>query len=114
MVQPQRVGIRELKQNPSEIIAKAASGVRFEVLSNGKPVGVIIQRDVAIRSRWVNTEALAALSAATGSGLGGSDTTGWALELRADRERETEQHIDQIADPWDPGSRGPSTDRATP
>jgi antitoxin (DNA-binding transcriptional repressor) of toxin-antitoxin stability system len=107
--QPQTVGIRELKQNPSEIIAKASSGVRFEVLSNGKHVGVVIQRDSAVRSRWVGTDALIALSAAALPGraeqAGTSDTTGWAHDLRAERERERDRHGDQIVDPWDTASR---------
>jgi prevent-host-death family protein len=87
----QTVGIRELKQSPSEIIAKAASGVRFEVLSNGKPVGVVIQRETSARSRWVGSAALAALAP-----LASSDTTGWVDELRAERELVD----DPILDPW--------------
>lgn len=111
--QPQTVGIRELKQNPSEIIARAATGVRFEVLSNGKPVGVVIQREAGVRRRWVSTDALAALSADAHSGLTGtggalpsSDSTGWGDELREDRERD--QHSDPIVDPWDTSSRASS------
>ncbi|MBG6106976.1 type II toxin-antitoxin system Phd/YefM family antitoxin [Frigoribacterium sp. CG_9.8] len=87
----QTVGIRELKQSPSEIIAKAASGVRFEVLSNGKPVGVVIQRETNTRSRWVGSAALAALVP-----LASGDSTGWADDLRAGRELSD----DPILDPW--------------
>ena len=44
------VGIRKLEQNASEIITSAAIGVRSEVLSNGKPVGVVIQRRAPVGS----------------------------------------------------------------
>ena len=102
------VGIRELKQNPSEIIARAANGVRFEVLSNGKPVGVVIQRAAAIRSRWVSTDALVAMSeqlmtaqaepGATGGASPSNDATNWAEERRVQRGLE----LDLIVDPWTP------------
>jgi prevent-host-death family protein len=88
----QTVGIRELKQNPSEIIAKAATGVRFEVLSNGKPAGVIIQRDASVRSRWVSTDALVGLSSPASA-----DSTGWVDDLRAARALDD----DRIVDPWE-------------
>lgn len=94
----QTVGIRELKQNPSEVIARAASGVQFDVLSNGKSVGVVIQRDSTVRSRWVSTDALIAMSALAGNKLT-TDTTGWADDLREHRE----QGNDPIIDPWDAG-----------
>ena len=93
----QTVGIRELKQNPSEIIARAANGERFDVLSNGKAVGVVIQRDTAIRSRWVSSDALTAMSR-----LAGADSTGWARDLQAERELEN----DPIVDPWDASRDG--------
>lgn len=92
----QTVGIRELKQNPSEVIARAASGERFDVLSNGKAVGVVIQRDATVRSRLVSTRALTAMSALAGSRLT-TDTTGWADDLRAQRDLNN----DPIVDPWD-------------
>lgn len=103
------VGIRELKQNPSEIIAKAASGVRFEVLSNGKPVGVVIQRERNLRSRWVGTDALAALTAAALPGTG-REGTGWAAELRA--ERGVDNDRDRIVDPWETRAGQPSVDKS--
>ena len=92
----QTVGIRELKQNPSEVIARAASGERFDVLSNCKAVGVVIQRDAAVRSRLVSTSALTAMSA-----LAGTDSTGWADDLRAQRNLNN----DPIVDPWDAAAR---------
>ncbi|MET4783721.1 hypothetical protein [Glaciihabitans sp. UYNi722] len=99
--QRQTVGIRELKQNPSEVIAKAAKGVQFDVLSNGKSVGVVIQRTEAVRSRWVSSDALKALAAVAGSAggtsrAGSTDTTGWADDFQAQRELDN----DPIVDPW--------------
>lgn len=111
---PQTVGIRELKQNPSEIIARAASGVSFEVLSNGKPVGVVIQRLAAVRSRWVSSDALRSLSAAANSGRAG-ESTGWAEELQAEREADMDRLHDPIVDPWDidpPGAAGANAQHA--
>jgi prevent-host-death family protein len=104
--QSETVGIRELKQNPSEVIARAAAGTRFEVLSNGKPVGVVIQRDAAVRRRWVSTEILAALSG-TGMAVVAADSTGWAEDLRAEKEL---TH-DPIVDPWGAASQdSPASD----
>ena len=100
----QTVGIRELKQNPSEVIARAASGIHFDVLSNGKSVGVVIQRDAAVRSRWVSTDALVAMSALAGSKLT-IDTTGWADDLRAQRDLNN----DPIVDPWEAATLGSAT-----
>lgn len=104
----QTVGIRELKQNPSDVVARAVSGVQFDVLSNGKPVGVVIQRDADARSRWVSTDALKAMVALAGSSSAGSqtsstnaDSTAWAEDLRAQRERDN----DPIIDPWDAAPR---------
>lgn len=91
----QTVGIRELKQNPSDVVARAASGVRFDVLSNGKPVGVVIQRDADVRSRWVSTDALKEMAALAGSS--NADSTAWAEELRTQRKLDN----DPIIDPWD-------------
>jgi antitoxin (DNA-binding transcriptional repressor) of toxin-antitoxin stability system len=96
MEQRQTVGIRELKQNPSEVIAKAANGVRFAVLSNGKYVGVVIQREAAMRNRWVSSDELTAMSL-----LARKDTTGWADENRAERELDN----DPVVDPWDTTQR---------
>lgn len=92
----QTVGIRELKQNPSDVVARAASGVQFDVLSNGKPAGVVIQRDADVRSRWVSTDALKALAALAGSS-NNAGGTGWAEDLWAQRELDN----DPIVDPWD-------------
>lgn len=88
----QTVGIHELKQNPSEIIARAANGEQFEVLSSGKPVGVVIQRDAQVKTWWVSTENMRGLSL-----LGARDTTDWAEERRVDHEADS----DPIVDPWD-------------
>jgi len=88
----QTVGIRELKQNPSDIIARAANGERFDVLSNGKPVGVVIQRKGAIRRRWVSAEVLATVAGAQGDGA----LSAWADDIRAQRELD----VDPIVDPW--------------
>lgn len=110
----QTVGIRELKQNPSEVVARAASGVQFDVLSNGKPVGVVIQREANLRSRWVSTDAMKAMVAlartpghsnspghSSATGLKSTGGTGWAEELQAQRELDD----DRILDPWDADSK---------
>lgn len=88
------VGIRELKQNPSDIIARAAGGASFSVLSHGRPVGVVIQREAVTRSRWVSSEEMSALSAAVAAR---EDTAGWVEELRQQRRQEG----DEIVDPWE-------------
>lgn len=101
------VGIRELKQNPSEIIARAANGERFDVLSNGKAVGVVIQRDAAVRSRLVSSDALTAMSRLAGARS--RDRTGWARDLQAERELAN----DPIVDPWDTATQSAATPRTT-
>ena len=100
------VGIRELKQNPSDIIARAASGTRFEVLSNGKPVGVVIQRDAGIRSRHVSAEAMVAMTRRIAA-----DESGWAEQHRALQLADD----DPIVDPWnDRAARAKDSHAVTP
>lgn len=84
------VGIRELKQNPSEVISQAEAGNTFSVLRNGKRTSVVIKTEDPAKSRWVSADQLrAALNEI------GADGTDWLEQLEAARGS------DPIVDPWD-------------
>lgn len=103
------VGIRELKQNPSEIIARAANGERFDVLSNGKAVGVVIQRDATVRRRWVTSDAVTEMTRlADPNASHSADLAGWAREVQEARELA----YDPIVDPWEPATSHTATQQA--
>lgn len=89
-VSNERIGIRELKQNPSAIISRAEAGARFDVYKNGKPTGVVIRAEQPAKKRWLSGEEMAALTA----GLG-ADRTGW-LE-----DNEHLRDLSPLRDPWD-------------
>ena len=86
------VSIDELRRNTSEIIARAAAGESFEVLSDGVPTGVVIQSEVGNRSSSVTGEALAQLSRRIAS-----DDTGWADQRRAEQLEDDDRMIDPFA-----------------
>ncbi|MGO1944985.1 MAG: hypothetical protein ACTH1Z_11370 [Ancrocorticia sp.] len=49
------VGIRELKQNPAEVIARVlATGLDAEIIAYGKPTAVRLVADEAVPKKWVN------------------------------------------------------------
>lgn len=77
------VEIRELKQNPSEVIKRAQTGATFSVLRNGKQTNVVIRTEEPAKQRWVSAdqirEALQDLEA---------DDTGWLEELKLERGHE--------------------------
>jgi len=82
------VGIRELKQNASEVVARAEKGETITITVQGRPVAKIVPMKPGKRM-WVPAAELAAVMAELGP-----DTTGWAEELQASREN------DPIVDPW--------------
>ncbi len=84
------VGLRELKQNPSEVIARAEAGETITVTVQGRPAALITPM-APRRQRWVKSEVLAAALASIPP-----DTTGWAEEAYALRDD------DPIRDPWEP------------
>lgn len=82
------VGIRELKQNASEVVARAEKGETITITVQGRPVAKIVPIN-PVKRMWVPAAELAAVMAELGP-----DTTGWAEELQASREN------DPIVDPW--------------
>lgn len=101
-------------ENPSGVVAKAASGVQCDAPSNGKPDGVVLGHHANLRSRWISTAAIKALLALAGTpghnheaghrstpGPNSTDGTGWAEELRTRPELDN----DRILDPWDAESQ---------
>lgn len=86
------IGLRELKQNPSDVISRVEQGAQFDVLRNGKPTNVVIQLRRPPKLRWVSREMLTQTLATVLP-----DQTGW-LELN-DAHRDN----DPIVDPWSNG-----------
>jgi antitoxin (DNA-binding transcriptional repressor) of toxin-antitoxin stability system len=84
------VGLRELKQNPSDVITRAEAGTEFRVLRNGRPTNVVIHLDTVAKKRWVSASALATAFAEIQP-----DATGWLDELEQSREN------DELRDPWE-------------
>ncbi len=82
------VGIRELKQNASEVVARAEAGETITITVQGRPVAKIVPI-TPTRRRWVPGSELAAIAAELGP-----DTTGWYEEWYASRDN------DPIVDPW--------------
>ena len=82
------VGLRELGQNPSEVVARAERGETIVITVQGRPAAQLVPLTVP-RRRWVAAadleRALADVSA---------DTTEWAAEARAARDD------DALTDPW--------------
>lgn len=82
------VGLRELKQNPSEVVARAEHGEVITITVQGRPAARLVPL-TGVRKRWVSahelSEALRDIPA---------DTTGWLEELRSERDD------DPFVDPW--------------
>ena len=83
------VGLRELKQNPSEVVARAERGETITITVQGRPAARLIPYEMP-RRRWVPAEELASALAEIPE-----DTTGWAEEARAVRDN------DPLVDPWE-------------
>jgi prevent-host-death family protein len=84
------VGIRELKQNASAVVARAEKGETITITVQGRPVAQIGPLKVE-KTMWVPAERLARVMTELGP-----DTTGWIEERNAYREIEN----DPIVDPW--------------
>ncbi|MGX5682895.1 type II toxin-antitoxin system Phd/YefM family antitoxin [Schumannella luteola] len=83
------VGLRELKQNPSGVIARAEAGETITVTVQGRPAALITPL-APRRKRWVSAEELSAALASIPP-----DTTGWYEEWYESR------NDDPIEDPWE-------------
>ena len=84
------VGIRELKQNASEVVSRVERGETIRITVQGRPVAQLSPIGGAGPQRWVSgavlNEALAEL---------GPDTTGWLEELEESRKN------DVLENPWE-------------
>ena len=84
------IGIRELKQNPSEVISRAEAGNTISVLRNGKRTSVVIRSEESTKRRWISAvdlrDALREIE---------TDDTGWLEQHNAERDS------DPIVNPWD-------------
>lgn len=83
------VGLRELKQNPSEVVARAEAGETIVITVQGRPVAQLMPL-APFRRRWVPSAELAAVAEELGP-----DTTGWYEEWYASRDG------DPLVDPWE-------------
>ena len=84
----QTIGLRELKQNPSAIVARVEHGESLTITVQGRPAAQLIPLNQPKR-RWISSEELD-----TALGSSRADGTGWLAELDASREG------DPITDPW--------------
>jgi len=82
------VGLRELKQNPSAVVARAEHGETIVITVQGRPVAQIMPL-APVRQRWVPAAELDRIFAEIGP-----DTTGWAAEYATRPEG-------PIIDPWE-------------
>lgn len=83
------VGLRELKQNPSAVVARAEHGETIVITVQGRPVAQLVPI-APVRRRWIPSAELAKIVAEIGP-----DTTGWYDEWYASRDN------DPITDPWE-------------
>ncbi len=93
----QSVGIRELKQNASEVVARAERGETITITVQGRPVATIGPITPRKPQRWVSGAVLNELLADLPP-----DTTGWAEEHYRSRDN------DPIIDPWNDPRNHPS------
>jgi prevent-host-death family protein len=84
------VGIRELKQNASEVVARVERGETIDITVQGRRVAQIVPIAAPGPRRWVP-------GAVLNAGLAelGPDTTGWLEEWYESRTN------DPIEDPWE-------------
>ena len=83
------VRLRELEQNPSEVVARAEHGETIVITVQGRPVAKMVQLEPARPRRWVPSEEIDRIFADIGP-----DTTGWAEEHAARPEY-------PVIDPWE-------------
>ncbi|MBW0019368.1 MAG: type II toxin-antitoxin system prevent-host-death family antitoxin [Mycobacterium sp.] len=79
-----RVGMRELRQNPAPVLRAVEKGAEVTVAVNGRPVARIVPYETPA---WVDGERASRIYTAPVD-------AGWEAELAAIREDET------LADPW--------------
>ena len=83
------VGIRELKQNASEVVARAEKGETITITVQGRPVAKIVPM-APVKRMWVPPPEFAAALAEIGP-----DTTGWYDEWYESR------NDGPFVDPWE-------------
>jgi prevent-host-death family protein len=84
-----KVGVRELKQNPRAVIERVEHGATLEVTLQGRAVAMI--SPITHRKKWVPA---AEVAIALKLAQLGSDQTGWLEEQDESRDR------DPVIDPW--------------
>ncbi|WP_211881221.1 type II toxin-antitoxin system Phd/YefM family antitoxin [Pseudarthrobacter albicanus] len=85
-----RVGVRELKQNPRAVIERVEHGATVEITLQGRAVAMI--SPITHRKKWTSAAEVAiALKLAEL----GPDQTGWLQEHHESRD------ADPLVDPWD-------------
>jgi prevent-host-death family protein len=84
-----KVGVRELKQNPRAVIERVEHGATLEVTLQGRAVAMI--SPITHRKKWTSA---AEVAIALKLAQLGSDQTGW-LE-----EHEESRDADPAVDPW--------------
>ena len=82
-----RVGLRELKQNPSQVISRVEQGESIEVTVQGRPAALLVPIGGRVRRRWIPSAEFAALTPLPDAGE-------WAAEVHGSREN------DPSVDPW--------------
>lgn len=86
-----KVGVRELKQNPRAVIERVEHGATLEITLQGRSVAMI--SPITHRKKWTSA---AEVARALKLAQIGSDQTGW-LE-----EHEESRDTDPAVDPWTP------------
>ena len=87
------VGVRELKQNASEVLARAERGETITITIQGRPVAQL-SPITPVRRRWVPGAEMAKIVRDIGS-----DDTGWYDQWYASRDN------DPLVDPWNDPAR---------
>jgi prevent-host-death family protein len=85
-----KVGVRELKQNPRAVIERVEHGASVEITLQGRAVARMTP--ITNRRKW--TPAADVVQALGLAGLG-PDQTGWLEEHRDSRD------ADPVVDPWE-------------
>lgn len=84
-----KVGVRELKQNPRAVIERVEHGATLEITLQGRAVAVI--SPVTHRKKWTSA---AEVAIALKLAQLGADQTGWL------QEHEESRDADPLVDPW--------------
>lgn len=84
-----KVGVRELKQNPRAVIERVEHGATLEITLQGRAVAVI--SPVTHRKKWTSA---AEVAIALKLAQLGADQTGWLTEHEGSRD------ADPLVDPW--------------